>query len=119
VTWDKTQPGKTKVDFTFGSPGARPGTLSLKLPQKISIFEVDPRDAPDQGLGPALYKEWKLTGGVTATGAFSAANDAKQSLTLILQGRGNSCTSAADFTHWTLVMESPAGGYSLFGELVP
>ncbi len=66
-----------------------------------------------------LYKEWKLTGEVTGTGAFSATNGVKQSLTLILQGRGNSCTSAVDFTHWTLVMEGPKGRYSLFGELVP
>ncbi len=33
-------------------PAAGPGTLSLRLPQKISIFEVDPRDSPDQGNGP-------------------------------------------------------------------
>lgn len=118
VTWDKMQPGKTNIGFALASPGGGSGSLSLRLPQKISIFEVDPRDGPDQGTGPALYKEWKLTGEVTGTGAFSPTNGAKQVLTLILQGRGNSCTSAADFTHWTLVTEGPKGSYSLFGELV-
>ena len=119
VTFDKTHPGKTSISFTLANPGGRSGTLSLRLPQAISIFEVDPRDGPDRGTGPVLYKEWKLTGEATGTGAFSATNGAKQSLTLILQGRGNSCTSAADFTHWTLVTEGPKGSYSLFGELMP
>ena len=119
VNWDKTQPGRTNLNFTLDNPGGRSGMLSLRLPQTISVFEVDPRDSPDQGTGPLLYKEWKLTGKVTGTGAFSAANGAKQVVTLILQGRGNSCTSAVDFTHWTLVMEGPKARYSLFGELVP
>jgi hypothetical protein len=122
VNWDKTHSGKTILSFTLDNPGGRSGTLSLRLPKTISVFEVDPRDSPDQGTGPVLYKEWKLTGEVTGTGAFSATNGAKQSLTFILQGRGNSCTSATsavDFTHWTLVMEGPKGRYSLFGELVP
>jgi hypothetical protein len=39
-------------------------------------------------------------------------------LTLIVQGRGNSCTSAGDFSHWTLVMQGPKANYSLFGDLV-
>ena len=33
------------------------GTLALEPPNEISLFEVDPRDVPDQGTGPALYKE--------------------------------------------------------------
>lgn len=119
VNWNKTHAGKTNLSFTLDNPGGRSGTLSLRLPRKISIFEVDPRDSPDRGTGPLLYKEWKLTGEVAGTGAFSAINGAKQALTLILQGRGNSCTSAVDFTHWTLVMEGPKARYSLFGELVP
>jgi len=117
VTWDKTHPGKTNISLALGNPGGPSGTLSLSLPQTISIFEVDPRDSPDRGTGPVLYKEWKLTGEVTGTGAFSGTNSAKQLLTLILQGRGNSCTGAADFTHWTLVTEGPKGTYSLFGDL--
>jgi hypothetical protein len=120
VTWDKSHAsaGKIRLNFDLGNPGGRSGGLSLMLPQKISVFEVDPRDGSDQGTGPVLYKEWKLTGDVTAFGTFNATNDARQLLTLILQGRGNSCTAAADFTHWTLVTEGPKGTYSLFGALV-
>jgi hypothetical protein len=99
-------------------PAAGQGRCRYDCRKTISIFEVDPRDSPDQGTGPVLYKEWKLIGEVTGTGAFSGTNSPKQVLTLVLQGRGNSCTSAADFTHWTLVTEGPKGVYSLFGTLV-
>ncbi len=118
VRWDKTHPGHSQIVFSLDNPGGRSGTLWLALPQKISIFEIDPRDSPDEGHGPVLYKEWKLTGELTGTGAFSGTNSPKQVLTLILQGRGNSCTSAEDFTHWTLVTEGPKGIYSLFGDLL-
>lgn len=42
----------------------------------------------------------------------------RQILTLILQGGGNSCTSAIDFSHWTLVMQGPKANYMMFGDLV-
>jgi hypothetical protein len=103
--------------FAFhGYPGFS-GTLSFPFPEKVSIFEVDTRVTPDDGTGPILYKEWKLTGKATGTQNFEAANDGEHHLTLILQGRGSACTSASDFTHWTLVMEGPKANYSLFGDL--
>jgi hypothetical protein len=104
--------------FTLTDDQGHAGTLALTLPGKISVFEVDPRDAPDPGTGPVLYKEWKLTGKVAATGVFDAGAGPKQLLTLIVQGRGNSCTSADDFSHWTLVMQGPNANYSLFGPLM-
>ncbi len=118
VSWDEARPGKTGIIFALGNSGEGAGTLSLTLPQKISIFEVDPRDGKDEGMGPPLYKEWKLTGEVTGSGAFSGSSAPTQRLTLILQGGGNSCTSAEDFTHWTLVMQGPKANYTLFGDLV-
>jgi hypothetical protein len=109
VNWDKTHPVKTDISFTLSNPGGRSGTLSLRLPQTISIFEVDPRDSPDQGTGPVLYKEWKLIGEVTGTGAFSGTNSPKQVLTLILQGRGNSCTRRRQFHTLDLGDGGPEG----------
>jgi hypothetical protein len=106
---------KNGILFSFTGDGGA-GTLALDLPDKISVFEIDPRNQPDQGTGPPLYKEWKLTGKAKATGAFSAG--AGHTLTLIVQGGGNSCTSAADFGYWTLVMQGPKANYSMFGELV-
>jgi hypothetical protein len=107
-----------QIVFTLKDEQGHAGTLALELPGKISIFEVDPRDAPDQGTGPSLYKEWKLTGQAAGSGAFGLGGSLKQMLTLIVQGRGNSCTSAGDFAHWTLVMQGPKANYSLFGDLV-
>jgi hypothetical protein len=52
--------------FALKDEHGNDGTLALELPNKISVFEVDPRDAPDQGTGPALYKEWKLSFAIQA-----------------------------------------------------
>jgi hypothetical protein len=106
-----------RLVFTLMDGQGHAGTLALELPDKISIFEVDPRDAPDQGTGPLLYKEWKLTGKGKGTGAFSPGAGPGQLLTLIVQGGGNSCTSASDFAAWTRVMQGAKANYSLFGDL--
>ena len=106
-----------RLVFTLKDEQGHAGTLALELPNKISIFEIDPRDAPDQGTGPPLYKEWKLTGKATGSGAFGAGAGSGQLLTLIVQGSGNSCTSASDFAAWTLVMQGPKANYALFGDL--
>ena len=58
--------------FDLRDSAGHAGTLTLSVPSKISIFEVDPRDSPDQGSGPSLYKEWKLTGKAAGSGVFSA-----------------------------------------------
>ena len=113
VTWEKD-----RVVFSLRDDAGHAGTLSLIIPNKISIFEVDPRDSPDQGHGPALYKEWKLTGKVAGSGVFSAGAGPQQLLTLIVQGRGNACTNTSDFSHWTLVMQGPKANYTFFGELI-
>ena len=104
--------------FTLRDKNGGAGTLSLQRPATVSILEVDPRDSPDRGHGPGLYKEWKLTSRAAGTGIFSAASGPNQLITLIVQGRGNSCTSANDFSHWTLAMQGPKASYTFFGELV-
>ena len=63
----------------------------------LSVFEVDPRDRPDRGQGPTLYKEWKLSAPAAGSGVFQPGIAPRQLLTLILQGGGNSCTSADRF----------------------
>lgn len=42
----------------------------------------------------------------------------RQLLTLIVQGAGNNCASADDFSHWMLVMQGPKANYTLFGDLL-
>lgn len=94
------------------------GEADVESVSGIALFEVDPRNGPDGGQGPALYKEWKLSAPSAASGVFAPGGGPRQILTLILQGHGNSCTDANDFSHWTLVMQGPKANYTLFGDLV-
>jgi hypothetical protein len=52
----------------------------------LSVFEVDPRDRPDRGQGPTLYKEWKLSAPAAGSGVFRPGIAPRQLLTLVLQG---------------------------------
>ena len=107
-----------RLVFSLRDKRGGTGTLSLARPASIAVFEVDPRDRPDRGQGPTLYKEWKLSAPAAGGGVFLPGIAPRQLLTLILQGGGNSCTSAVDFSHWTLVMQGPKANYTLFGALV-
>ncbi|MBR1144414.1 hypothetical protein [Bradyrhizobium sp. AUGA SZCCT0431] len=107
-----------RLVLSFRDAADHTGTLSLARPPTISVFEVDPRDRPDRGQGPTLYKEWKLSAPASGSGVFQPGIARQQILTLILQGGGNSCTSGVDFTHWTLVMQGPKANYTLYGNLV-
>lgn len=89
----------------------------LQIPAKLSVFEIDPRESGTES-EPTLYKEWKLTSKVESSGVFKIGAGGAQFITLILQGHGNSCTTADDFYHWTLVVEGPRDNYSLFGRLL-
>ena len=107
-----------RLVLSFRDTNGRTGTLSLVRPSTMSVFEVDPRDRPDKGQGPRLYKEWKLSAPAAGSGVFQPGIAPRQILTLILQGGGNSCTSGIDFSHWSLVMQGPKANYTLFGDLV-
>jgi hypothetical protein len=105
--------------FSLRDEQGRSGTLTLAMPKSIAVFEVDPRRGePEGGLGPVLYKEWRLTAPAAGTGVFAPGAGKGQLVTLILQGHGISCPSATDFTHWTLVVHGPTAEYHLFGDLV-
>lgn len=107
-----------RLEFSFRDSLGHTGTLSLARPNTVSVFEVDPRGRPDKGQGPRLYKEWKLSAPAAATGVFRGSVGPRQILTLVIQGGGNNCTSATDFSHWTLVMHGPKANYTFFGDLV-
>jgi hypothetical protein len=109
---------KYGMTFSFQDEKGRTGTIAFPLPNTISIFEVDPRGAEiDKGLGPTLYKEWKVTAHATGDGLFKAAVTRNTKITLVLHGRGNACTSADQFTDWTLQVYGPPGKFTLFGKL--
>lgn len=106
-----------RLVLSFRDEAGQSGDLSIAMPKTISSFSVDPRSEPEGRRGPSLYKEWRLTAKAAGTGVFAAGLSAEQKLTLVLQGRGNSCTSASDFTHWMLVMDGPKAKYHFFGSL--
>lgn len=110
---------KDRFVFTFRDGKKNEGTLTLVIPDAIAVFEVDTRDAAfkDRGLGPVLYKEWRLTAPFSGTGIFTAGNGGYQRITLIFQGRGRGCTDASHFGHWTISVHGPLGNYLLFGAL--
>ena len=109
---------KDRFVFSFRDEKKNEGTLTLAVPDAIAIFEVDTRDEPykDQGLGPVLYKEWRLTAPFAGTGIFKAGNGGYQRITMINQGRGRGCTEASHFTHWTISVHGPLGNYLFYGE---
>jgi hypothetical protein len=113
VDWNKE-----RAVFSLDDGKGHAGTLTLPTPEEITTAEIDTRDQPAKATGAVLYKEWTLTGKASATGAFAAANDPNQRLSLTLQGHGDTCITGPDeFHYWTLVMDGPKASYILFGDL--
>jgi hypothetical protein len=110
---------KDRFVFSFRDSRKNEGTITLVLSDAVAVFEVDTRDEEhkDQGLGPLLYKEWRLTAPFSGNGIFKTGNGGYQRVTLILQGRGRGCTDAAHFTHWTISVHGPLGNYLFYGAL--
>ena len=109
---------KDRIVFSLRDRKGRSGNLVLTIPKTISIFEVDPRgDEKDAGLGPSLYKEWKLTARAVGDGLFRRVVGAGQKITLVLHGRGIGCTDASHFTDWTLLVHGPADRLTFYGAL--
>lgn len=105
--------------FTFKTPTGKPGTLTLPMPTQMTQFKVDIHDGrASNGGGPFLYKEWRFKGKVTAgTGFLKSSIIPPTTYLLVLQGRGNSCDNAEDFTHWHLEIEGANAEYSFFGKI--
>lgn len=109
---------KSVVAFAFRDPIGRNGRLSFVMPPRVWIFAVDPfGDAKDEGLGPPLYKEWRLTAPVKGDGIFRRGTPFGQTATLIFHGRGRGCTEAEHFSDWSLLLQGPAGKATFYGRL--
>jgi hypothetical protein len=94
------------------------GKVAFTVPRQLERLEADPRVrfVKSNGGSVALYKEWRLNGDVELGGFFAGA-DQHARARLILHGLGNSCTSAEDFSHWTLVVTGPGTKFTLLGAL--
>jgi hypothetical protein len=100
--------------------GDESGTLNLPLPAKMLRYAADIHDGQTIGgdsRKPLLYKEWRFEGEVNGTGLFKAGIVARTKYFLVLQGRGNNCDTAEDFTHWRLKITGKNTDYAFYGEL--
>jgi len=107
--------GVDRWTFNFADNGVLQGTIVFPLPRDIEQFHVDLHDgAVRTGAGgPMLYKEWRLNGPAILNGRTATQ------IRLIFHGRGNTCTSEGDFSHWTLIAEGTGARFMVFGDLVP
>jgi hypothetical protein len=98
--------------------GKQTGTLNLPLPLKMTNYTADIHDGrTSAGGGPLLYKEWRFEGPVSGTGFFRAGMVGPTRYLLVLQGRGNGCQDAGDFTHWRLQINGRKAEYAFYGEM--
>jgi hypothetical protein len=104
-------------ELKFRDKQGHTGTLTLTVPNTMTEFQADIHDGQESpGGGPLLYKEWRLTGTVIGTGVFGKGSTPQTKYRLVFQGRGNSCTSAEMFEHWTLQIFGPRASYSFYGK---
>ena len=98
--------------------GNKSGTLNLPLPARMLSYQADIHDGQESGGGgPLLYKEWRFEDRVNGTGFFQAGLIAPAKYFLVLQGRGNACDTAEDFTHWRVAITGKKAKYVFYGEL--
>lgn len=109
--------GPKRISFELIDKDGRSGKIDFALPARITRFEVDPREATEAtgGNGPTLYKEWRLSGRPKLSGILRTRG--APYATLILHGRGNSCTSSSDFDQWTLTVYGGGAAYKFLGAL--
>ena len=95
------------------------GMLVMPMPASAVAFAADIHDGKQAGGGgPLLYKEWRFKYKVqSGTGIFQKGIAPATEYFLVLQGRGNACTQAGDFTHWRLEITGKKASYAFFGTL--
>lgn len=105
--------------FNLKTPTGKSGILTLPMPVQMLQFKVDIHDGKSSGGGgPLLYKEWRFKGVVTSgTGIFKSSIIRPTTYFLVLQGRGNGCDNAEDFTNWHLEIDGRRAKYEFFGKL--
>ena len=92
------------------------GVLTLPMPLKMLRYKVDTHNTETPG-EPVLYKEWRFEGTVRGTGIFQNGIVPPTKYFLVLQGRGNACDNASDFTDWRLEITGRKAGYAFYGKL--
>lgn len=104
--------------FNFKDDKGKSGTLDLRQPTSMVAYMVDIHDRKEGEGDPVLYKEWYFKSTVqSGTGIFQKGLAPATKYVLVLQGRGNNCTQAEDFTHWRLEITGKKASYAFFGKL--
>lgn len=106
--------------FIFKDNQSRSGTLNLAKPLSMVEYMVD--QAPLTDGEPArmvmLYKEWRFKYNVASgNGIFQSGIAPKTEYFLVLQGKGNVCTSAEQFESWRLEITGTKARYAFFGKV--
>ncbi len=103
--------------FDFKDDKQKAGKLNLTKPLSMVEYMVDLPSANPEG-EVKLYKEWRFKYRVqNATGIFKNGFAPTNEYFLVLQGYGNVCTSAGDFTKWHLEVSGKKAEFSFFGSL--
>lgn len=101
-----------KFDFKNDKNGA--GILNLLKSPTMVDFRTDTYNEGE----PILYKELRFKSKVKiGTGIFSKGIAPATEYFLVLQGKGNNCMNAEDFTHWRLEITGRKADYAFFGTL--
>jgi hypothetical protein len=105
--------------FDFSDETGKTGTLVFAKPLSMVDYAVDVRDGKQGGAGgPLLYKEWRFKYKLqSANGIFAKGFAPATEYFLVLQGRGNTCTQASDFTDWRLEVTGKRATYAFFGKV--
>ena len=104
--------------FNFKTPTGKTGTLTVPMPMQMLSFKADIHNGEGGGGGPLLYKEWRFKGNLqSGSGFFQAGFIKPTTYFLVLQGRGNNCDNAEDFSHWRLEIDGKKAKYAFFGKL--
>ncbi len=105
--------------FNFKDDKGKIGALNLMFPTSMVSYMADIHDGKQGGGGgPRLYKEWRFKSKVqSGTGIFQKGFAPATEYFLVLQGRGNNCTQAEDFTNWRLEITGKKSNYAFYGAL--
>jgi hypothetical protein len=104
--------------LNFKDDKGKTGSLTLPLPATILEYKVDVHDKKDGE--PLLYKELRFQGIAGNAGGFFKNGIVPRSnkYFFVLQGRGNACDNAEDYTHWRVeVTSGEKVRYAFFGEM--
>lgn len=105
--------------FIFKDEKAKSGLLNLSQPVSMVEYMVDQTPLAGGSAGePSLYKEWRFKYSVNSgNGIFQRGIAPKTEYFLVLQGKGNVCTTAEQFESWRLEITGAKARYAFFGKV--